>query len=569
VLALGVCAPFLGRGYVLSYDMVFVPSPVVGGAGLGLDGGVPRAVPGDFLVALAATLLRSDLVQQVVLVGLLGAAAVGAWRLSPAVGAAGRAAAATLYAWNAYVFERLVLGHWALLVGYATLPWVALAGQAWRRRAATRPLDLARLVVPLGVAAATSPTGGLLAAGVAVAVLAVPEGSRASAARRTGAAIGLALVLNAPWWVPAVARPGGIPADPAGVAAFAARADSPLGTLGSLLTLGGVWNREVTPPGRDTWVLALGAVALIVIAALGAGRARRTLGRGAWAGLVALGLLGLALAFWGASPASGLLRELVTTVPGGGLLRDGQKWTAWWALLVAVGVGPGVERVVARLLTPWRGLVAGMLALLPIAVLPVLAWGAAGRLDGVRWPDEWARVSARVSADPAPGAVLVLPWQLYRAWPWNEYRTVLDPVDRMVHRRTVVRDDLLVGRVTVRGEDPRASAITAAVAAGGPLTDAVAAQGVRFVVVDRRTAGPAVDVTAELPGVERLFEGKDLALYRLPAAADTPREGRPPAAVVLLADVLAGGIFIGAASLGVREAWRPVQSARVQRRESE
>ena len=36
---------------------------------------------------------------------------------------------------------------------------------------------------------------------------------------------------------------------PGGVAAFAARADTPFGSLGSLLMLGGVWNAQAVPAG--------------------------------------------------------------------------------------------------------------------------------------------------------------------------------------------------------------------------------------------------------------------------------------------------------------------------------
>ena len=33
--------------------------------------------------------------------------------------------AATVAIWNPYVAERLLQGHWSLLVGYGCLPWVA------------------------------------------------------------------------------------------------------------------------------------------------------------------------------------------------------------------------------------------------------------------------------------------------------------------------------------------------------------------------------------------------------------------------------------------------------------
>ena len=35
-----------------------------------------------------------------------------------------RLAAGVCYAWNPFVAERLLIGQWALLLGYAGLPWV-------------------------------------------------------------------------------------------------------------------------------------------------------------------------------------------------------------------------------------------------------------------------------------------------------------------------------------------------------------------------------------------------------------------------------------------------------------
>src|SRR5690606_29157728 len=69
---------------------------------------------------------------------------------------------------------------------------------------------------------------------------------RAWAAARVAAAAG---VLSLPWLVPGLLRPAGVPGDETAVGLFAARADTPFGTLGSLLLLGGVWNGETVPDG--------------------------------------------------------------------------------------------------------------------------------------------------------------------------------------------------------------------------------------------------------------------------------------------------------------------------------
>jgi hypothetical protein len=149
------------------------------------------------------------------------------------------------------------------------------------------------------------------------------------------------VVVNLPWIVPALARPGGVPADPAGVAAFAARSDTPLGLAGSLLTLGGIWNPATVPYGADS---ALAAVALVaVLAALVLGL-RPVLADST--GLVVAGAGGLLLAAAGAVPGlDAVLRAVVVHVPGGGLLRDGQKLLVPAALVVALAAGHAVDRL--------------------------------------------------------------------------------------------------------------------------------------------------------------------------------------------------------------------------------
>ena len=79
-LALGLLAlgPGLRRGFLLSYDMVFVPREPFTSAMFGLAGGAPRAVPSDFAVAVASRLLPADIVQKLVLLLIFVLACSGA-----------------------------------------------------------------------------------------------------------------------------------------------------------------------------------------------------------------------------------------------------------------------------------------------------------------------------------------------------------------------------------------------------------------------------------------------------------------------------------------------------------
>src|SRR4029450_7867444 len=136
-----------------------------------------------------------------------------------------------------FVYERLVMGHWGLLVAYATLPFVARAASDLRTGT---PGSVRRLGLTLAIAAAASPPGGLIAAAVALCVAAAPPWSANArgAVGRVVVLLGVALVVNAPWLVPSVLRPGGVPVRAEGAAAFASRPDGPLGAVGGPAGLG-------------------------------------------------------------------------------------------------------------------------------------------------------------------------------------------------------------------------------------------------------------------------------------------------------------------------------------------
>ena len=135
VLSLVITAPLLSPGFVVSYDMVFVPDLALRLEQFGITTAMPRAVPSDVVVAILDEAIGGQLLTKVVLLAiplLSGLGMTALWRELCLGGAWSGAAAATLYMWNPFVAERLRLGAWAFLIGYAALPW--LVRSAFRLR---------------------------------------------------------------------------------------------------------------------------------------------------------------------------------------------------------------------------------------------------------------------------------------------------------------------------------------------------------------------------------------------------------------------------------------------------
>lgn len=520
LLALG---PAMKPGYLLFYDMVFVPRLGLSDRTLGVDGSVPRAVPNDLVVALASQVVPGWVVQHVLLVLVFVGAGAGTAALCRTPWAAGAAALAAT--WNPYVAERLAIGHWGFLLGYAGLPFVAYAARGLREEPSRSAR--VRLGTWIVLVALTGSTGAILAAVLLAVVLLVPLPEGPGAAWRELRWIAPALLLaNAAWWWPFLTLAPTGDADPAGAAAFMARPDTPLGVWGSVITGGGIWNRSSWFAARQSVFVAGLALVAVLVCVIALVRSRRFRCDAAYRGVLVTGVLGLLVAGAAALPGGeAVVSWTIVHLPGGGLIRDAQKFVAVWLLAIALGAGIVVEQLVAaaRRVSLHRvgvALMATVIALWPVATLPGLAWGGGGRWAAVDYPASFLRMADRLDAAP-PGAVAVFPWTLYRRYAWNADRTVLDPWQRLVDRTVYVNDDLPLSDRVVRGESTASAAIGAALVAGDPLT-VLRREGVRWLLVQTdQPAVPGRSVPLEAP----VLRDGDLALYDLGPAAPVRSPG--------------------------------------------
>jgi hypothetical protein len=504
-LGLLVLGPGLRRGFLLSYDMVFVPREPLAAALPGLA--PPRAVPSDLVVAVASRALPADIVQKIVLLSIFVLACSGVAALLDREPAIARLAAGVFYAWNPYVAERLILGQWALLLGYAGLPWVL--------RAVLAPgLASWRGAGRLGLALLPAVVGGFAAMAV-TALVVVPAVVVRRDVRAAAVALGALAAGSLPWLIPSLLHP--VYADPAGVAAFAARADTPFGTVGSLLMLGGAWNAQTVPRAYGGAWSALWLV--LVIAAIAGYAALATPKPRRWPGLGAAAVAGLLIASIGVtSPGRDLLRGAIGAWPGFAVLRDGQQFVAPLALAEAAGFGLAVAWAMnpgqhhRQVAADNTGLAMGVIALLaPVLLLPGLAWGAGGRLRPAWYPAGWLSAARLIDQSAAPGDVLLLPWAAERRPSWNQGEALLDPWPRLASRQVIWNDGTQVGNVRMAPDDPRARALDGVLGTAGPLTAALRAAGVRFVVVD--SGAPA---GARLPGWATVVSQPGLVVYEWP-----------------------------------------------------
>ena len=582
VLLAGVARP----GFPLLRDWVATPTPPLSDAALGLGESAARAVPQDVAVAWATRALDAVGLPMWPLTGLLTAVfcvwlavAAGALvrRVLPGESATGvwaRLAAVVGAVWNPFVVERLLQGHWSLLAGVAAVVSMPVLLARGRPRVAAACAALA--------AAGLTPTGWVLAVVAAVVALACGGGG----ARRRRAAVALAAtaaVTALPWGLATAltaagdragigpdAGSGGAAGGGAeaavGVAAFAARAEPGIGTLGSVVALGGIWNSQAVPPSRATWWAAAALFALLlvwVLAARGLWRARRD--------RVVRATVPVALAAWllvaaaATRPGLAAMEALVTAVPGAGLLRDTQKFVALALPATVLALAFAARALSARV----RPVVAGVLVTaVAVAAVPDAPRALWQQLRPVTYGQGWQQVAGIV--DGRPGDLLVLPAGSFRSTPlWAEGRPVLDPAPRLLDTRVLVAGDLLVAgagvgdATAVPGEGDRARRATDALLRGADPRE-LAGLGVRWVLDERTSAGPRGAAEETLMATTTRFSDPELTLHEL-APPDGPGDAdsrwsavTPPGApawaraAVLAAHALWLLTLVGAALAGGR-----------------
>ncbi|STC40130.1 hypothetical protein [Corynebacterium amycolatum] len=555
-----------GAPMFLLRDMVIPNHPPLTDAALGLGPAAARAVPQDTALWTlgyfvdASHWVRFAMVGACLIGGLAaaelarrftrhdsgtsGVSGAGLIPMTPSL--ASQLIAPTMLLWNPFVVERLLQGQWSLVIAVLLLPAVVLATQMgsalWRTSAIA--------------AAGLTPTGALLA-GITGIVAARNNRDRAWIAATT-------VAVSSPWLVASLLNPSAAgSSDVAGAAAFAARAEAHVGTLGSLLGLGGIWNKQAVPLTREAGFSAIMVLVLLVLMGLGFRRVWHSQER--WRGLIITGAVSIVLvALAATTPGILMMGWALEHIPGAGLLRDAQKWIALavpaYVILAASGAEYLARRARSATANIGQWLATGVSALIIIAAVPTLPADVAPLRPIPSW-EGWSAVSGVVALDD--DRVAVLPAGSYRI---INGRPVLDPATKILPAPVVSSGELIVSGQSVSGEG--ATTVERTLLGGAKRQEELASalqslrdQGVGWVLVENSPGnfGDSADIVGALDPV---YDTPDLQLYHVPGVINPttePSQGAYAAAWIafgiwtlcLLAGLLAGLLT------GVKEALLP------------
>jgi len=538
VLAVGVCWPLAGEGRVYLLDWVIGPhASVLPQSFFGLNGGLTAGMPFAVAMGVASHLLGSAATW----LPIAAFFPIATTAMSRLVGGSpwARLGAGTLYAVNPFVFQRLFVGHIALLLGYALLPLVV--------RSMVHAIDArgpARLTPVLWMALLTgmSPHFAWICAVVLLAVVLCHR--RRLAALAWAAVVGLCFVASLAYvFLPPTGTSLPVTVGTSGLAAFQTSGDPHLGLFGNVAGLYGFWRLGPGPVlPKDVvsgWPFFLGAI--LVVAVVGAvstlrsnrieleadsgsrheeiSPSSRVDRRAVTKVVIVSAVFGFFLALGSQGPTGPLFRWAFDHVPFFDIMREPEKFSMLLALGYATCFGLGVERLIAaasgrrRLLA--RMGAAALAVGLPLAYTPTIFDGLDGQIAPSHLPASWDRTQAVTMH--RSGDLLFLPWHEYLSFPFTGDRAIANPAPSAFSGEVISGTNVQLEGLPSDSTSPSSAYIERVLAehgAAGPMGSLMAPLGVQYIALAKTVDWQGYLWLSNQPTLRLIFDSPSLELWQ-------------------------------------------------------
>lgn len=528
LLALGVLAPLLRPGYIVTLDMVFTPTLRM-----------PTSIGNDYvfrvLLHLLNILLPSDLIEKIILFAALLLSGVGMHRLVQYVNRKpanpysilGAYAGGVLYVINPFTYDRFMAGQYEVLLGYALLPWFVrqllgfLAKPEWRHL-------FGLIMVSTSIGILSIHDIGLMAILATVALCVALWQQRADRAwqRKTVrlglAGVGVWLLASSYWIIPLMLGKGTVAAQIAGISthdqsAFATVGGGALGRIGNIVRLQGFWaEARGMYQLPQTHVHAWGLIGLLVWALAIAGGVSlwRTRQRAVVAVLGVSGCIGALL-------AAGVLNVwLAAHIPLLAGYREPEKFVALIALAYALFMARGAAAMVAYCHENgdkiFAALVAGAVLITPLVWTSTMLYGFGGQLRPVEYPTDWLTVNARLKSDPSDFKTLFLPWHLYMRFNFAG-RIIANPATNYFDKPVIVSDNPEFNGAALSNTTAAKRTLDHLLPGAerqGDFGARLAALHIKYIIVDHDDNNQDAADLADRADMQLLVHGSTLDLYR-------------------------------------------------------
>ncbi|WP_332898090.1 alpha-(1-_3)-arabinofuranosyltransferase domain-containing protein [Haladaptatus sp. CMSO5] len=579
LLSLLLFYPLLDSGYLLTLDMIFAPTADYLQFGLTTKGPLYYGRLPFLAVLDAAALVAPDwLIQKVILVCLpvcCGWSMVRACRDQPRVAAL---FAGTLYAFNPFVYVRLLAGHWYFLIGYAFVPLAVVSLSQYldggRRRTLLGAVGWTTLVSVFDPHATVlvAVAGGCLFVTHVVSVLRHHQ-HRPLLVRRIATFAAGALLVNAYWLFPALAAgvTGGTrltTISEVDLTVFSAGGTIVGNVPLSVSMLYGFWRGGYLTAFSllPSWVVFGLFCGLLYLAVRGAvtDSDDPLVGGVALCGVVAFVLsLGVST-----SLSDPLFRTLADVLPLFRGMRDSQKFVGLLCFAYAFLGGRGVSHLLSqggkrsdtvsyqRRTLPSRHRVLRAVCICLVLVAPLayaapMFGGFSGQVETTTYPESWHITNDYLVGASDDSRTLFLPWHQYMDFSWTG-RRIANPAPLFFETPVVASENLEVGDVRSRATDPTHREVAAILEhpADEDVGERLAAVGVEYVILAHEVDYRRYDALTDHEDFSVAVASSGLTLYRNDAyvPGEAPRAGPPiplwPLVVGSVVSVVTAMLFV-------------------------
>jgi hypothetical protein len=530
-LALTIMAPMLLPGYIFALDMAFAPQ-------IRLPEQVTSSYPFYALLHFLNIVIPSQILQKAMLFAILVLSGAGMYSLvrwlqrgqpqtEGSAVAWGAYIAGALYMINPFTYSRFMVGQFAVLLGYALLPFFVMALlRLYDKPDMRRALILAGWLTGIGIVSIH--TIGLAAVIVLVSSPLLVHRHRANPrvlaqiGKFGAVSLGAVLLLSAYWTLPLITGASNTAEAIAGFdrqdqQAFATVGGDVVNRVANVLQLQGFWAEGVhsylLPQDLlPIWFLVI--IGLWILVGKGFGAMVRQGRRFEAALFGSSAVIAVILA------ATSLSHTLADYIPIFGGYREPQKFVGIVALAFAVFAAFGIDRLLQR--KPGCSdtrLAAFTIAvlILPFALTPTMFWAFGGQLMPKQYPKDWSAMNDTLNKDAGPGRVVFLPWHLYMSFSFTD-RVVVNPAEQFFDRPTIVSNELEYEGASPTMPDNQKSAIGRllkdARQGKADLASGLARHDVKYILLSKDDDHRSYAFVAKQPGIKPVQETETLALYR-------------------------------------------------------
>lgn len=523
VLALAILLPLLGRGYVLTLDMVFTPNLPM-----------PESIGNNFLwykfLHVLNLFIPSDILQKIMLLAILGLSGLGMHYLVRYIQMSKNAAnefaawgayiAGTLYMINPFTYSRFMAGQYGVLLGYALLPFFARALLRFSTvPTLSRGLGLGLWLTVIGILSLH--TLGLaivlIIASLAICVWRCRDNRRItlSALLYWLAGIALFIVASGYWLFPLVAgtsnqSQAAMSFSTGDQQAFATVGNGWAGKLGNVLQLQGFWAESeamyLLPQEQlPGWMLVV--LGIWVLVGLGVAWTIRHHRDIAFM-YIGAGVLAILLAIVGTGNSHVLSG-----------FREPQKFIGLLALAYSIFAGLGAAALLHKAKKHSETLcnvAAIFVLLLPILFMPTMFWGFAGQLSPRQYPPDWYSVNDWLNQDHTSFRVLSLPWHLYMHYPFAG-RIIANPTEDFFDKPTLVSNELehkKASPTSPNADKKQLTKLLPAAADNPGFGDELSALDIKYVLLAKTYDYKEYAYLDHHPDLQLVMETRNLKLYR-------------------------------------------------------